>query len=62
MQETLTLYGKVSSARVNLVKSEALFVGEWRNHAVPSLPEGLEWGIKVQGVFLSRRAFTEKKV
>lgn len=43
-----------SSAQMNWVESEALFVGQWRDQAVPSLPGGLEWtkqGLKVFGVF-----------
>ena len=63
LQDTLSLYEKASSARVNWAKSEALLVGQWRDQTVPSLPGGLEWGkegLKVLGVFLGTEGFQNK--
>lgn len=53
--ESLELYGKASSAKVNWGKSEALQMGGWLDGAAPSLPQGLKWGrngLKVLGVFI----------
>ena len=63
LQDTLSLFEKASSARVNWAKSEALLVGQWRSQAVPSLPGGLEWGkegLKVLGLFLGTEGFQNK--
>ncbi|KAJ3608922.1 hypothetical protein NHX12_023450 [Muraenolepis orangiensis] len=59
-QDTLSLYERASSARVNWAKSSALLLGCWREQVVPSLPGGLQWeteGLKVLGVFLGTEAF-----
>uniref|UniRef100_H3BW47 Reverse transcriptase domain-containing protein n=1 Tax=Tetraodon nigroviridis TaxID=99883 RepID=H3BW47_TETNG len=63
LQDTLALYEKASSARVNWAKSEALLVGQWRGQVVPSLPGGLEWskdGLKILGVFLGTEKYQLK--
>ncbi|KAJ3581933.1 hypothetical protein NHX12_016070 [Muraenolepis orangiensis] len=60
LQDTLSLYERASSARVNWAKSSALLLGCWREQVVPSLPGGLQWeteGLKVLGVFLGTEAF-----
>ncbi|KAJ3605666.1 hypothetical protein NHX12_027711 [Muraenolepis orangiensis] len=60
LQDTLSLYERASSARVNWAKSSALLFGCWREQVVPSLPGGLQWeteGLKVLGVFLGTEAF-----
>lgn len=43
LQKPLVVYEKITSARVNWAKSEAL-LGQWRNRAVPIMLGGLEWG------------------
>ncbi|XP_041646439.1 DAB adaptor protein 1a [Cheilinus undulatus] len=63
LQDTLSLYERATSARVNWAKSEALLIGPWRDQAVPSLPGGLKWGkegLKVLGVFLGIEGFKAK--
>uniref|UniRef100_A0A8D3BRM1 Reverse transcriptase domain-containing protein n=1 Tax=Scophthalmus maximus TaxID=52904 RepID=A0A8D3BRM1_SCOMX len=63
VQDTLSLYERASSARVNWAKSEALWVGQGRDQVMPSLPGGLEWGqegLKVLGVFLGSEGFQKK--
>ncbi|KAJ3599422.1 hypothetical protein NHX12_033385 [Muraenolepis orangiensis] len=63
LQDTLSLYERASSARVNWAKSSALLLGRWREQVVPSLPGGLQWeteGLKVLGVFLGTEAFKAK--
>ncbi|KAJ3596708.1 hypothetical protein NHX12_003112 [Muraenolepis orangiensis] len=63
LQDTLSLYERASSARVNWAKSSALLLGCWREQVVPSLPGGLQWeteGLKVLGVFLGTEAFKAK--
>lgn len=60
LQDTLSLYEKATSARVNWTKSEALLLGQWRDQAVPSLPGGLELGregLRVLGVFFGNQGF-----
>ncbi|KAJ3586493.1 hypothetical protein NHX12_012891, partial [Muraenolepis orangiensis] len=42
LQDTLSLYERASSARVNWAKSSALLLGRWREQVVPSLPGGLQ--------------------
>lgn len=63
LTETLDLYQKVSSAKVNWGKSEALLVGQWADKGVPKLPGNLSWGrqgMKILGVFLGTEAFQSK--
>lgn len=63
LQDTLSLYERASTARVNWAKSEALLIGHWRDRAVPSLRGGLQWGkegLKVLGVFLGTEDFQGK--
>ncbi|KAJ3612006.1 hypothetical protein NHX12_020285 [Muraenolepis orangiensis] len=63
LQDTLSLYERASSAKVNWAKSSALLLGCWREQVVPSLPGGLQWeteGLKVLGVFLGTEAFKAK--
>ncbi|KAJ3583049.1 hypothetical protein NHX12_034517 [Muraenolepis orangiensis] len=61
LQDTLSLYKRASSARVNWAKSSALHLGGWREQVVPSLPGGLQWekeGLKV--FFLGTENFKAK--
>ena len=63
LQDSLAVYEKASSARVNWGKSEALQVGQWEGRAVPRLPTQLQWktgGLKVLGVFLGTEEFQGK--
>ncbi|XP_023193817.1 tyrosine-protein kinase SYK isoform X1 [Xiphophorus maculatus] len=56
------LFCKLSAARVNWVKSEALAIGSWFS-GLPQLPGGLKWkrgGLKYLGVYLGDED-TEKK-
>lgn len=62
LEDTLSLYERASSAKVNWGKS-ALLVGQWRGQVVPSLPGGLQWGtmgLKFLGVFLGSEGFEKK--
>ncbi|KAJ3602351.1 hypothetical protein NHX12_030109 [Muraenolepis orangiensis] len=55
LQDSLALYRKAASAKVNWEKSEAVLVGQWSVGNRPSLPGGLGWGnrgVKVLGVWL----------
>ncbi|KAJ3583936.1 hypothetical protein NHX12_015433 [Muraenolepis orangiensis] len=55
LQDSLALYRKAASAKVNWEKSEAVLVGQWGVGNRPSLPGGLGWGnrgLKVLGVWL----------
>ncbi|KAJ3582744.1 hypothetical protein NHX12_000281 [Muraenolepis orangiensis] len=55
LQDSLALYRKASSAKVNWEKSEAVLVGQWSVGNRPSLPGSLGWGnrgLKVLGVWL----------
>ena len=48
------IFGKISAAKVNWTKSEALAVGSW-SVGLPQLPRGLSWrrgGLKYLGVHL----------
>ena len=63
LKESLALYEKASSARVNWGKSEAVLVGQWRVGDIPSLPGGIRWGrrgIKVLGVQLGTDEFQKQ--
>ncbi|KAJ4942904.1 hypothetical protein JOQ06_005416, partial [Pogonophryne albipinna] len=63
LKESLALYEKASSARVNWGKSEAVLVGQWRVGDIPSLPGGIRWGrrgIKVLGVQLGTEEFQKQ--
>ncbi|KAJ3610843.1 hypothetical protein NHX12_022933 [Muraenolepis orangiensis] len=53
LQDTLSLYERASSARVNWAKSRALLLGRWREQVVPSLPGGLQW--ETEGLKMSYR-------
>ncbi|KAJ3599285.1 hypothetical protein NHX12_033248 [Muraenolepis orangiensis] len=55
LQDSLALYRKAASAKVNWEKSEAVLVGQWSVGNRPSLPGNLGWGnrgLKVLGVWL----------
>ncbi|KAJ4941430.1 hypothetical protein JOQ06_011309 [Pogonophryne albipinna] len=55
LQDSLALYRKAASAKVNWEKSEAVLVGQWSVGNRPSLPGNLSWGkkgLKVLGVWL----------
>lgn len=55
-------FKKISSAKVNWGKSEALLMGDW-DRSPPSLPEGLIWkkgGFKYLGIFLGNDDFGTK--
>ncbi|KAK5933249.1 hypothetical protein CgunFtcFv8_013744 [Champsocephalus gunnari] len=63
LKESLALYEKASSAKVNWGKSEAVLVGQWRVGDIPSLPGGIRWGrrgIKVLGVQLGTEEFQKQ--
>lgn len=63
LQDTLLVYEKATSPRVNWGKSEELLLGIWRDGTIPNLPGGLQWGrerLKVSGVFLSTEGYTLK--
>ncbi|KAJ3586646.1 hypothetical protein NHX12_013042 [Muraenolepis orangiensis] len=63
LQDTLSLYERASSARVNWAKSSALLLGHWRDQVVPCLPGGLQWekeGLKMLGVILGTEDFKAK--
>ncbi len=36
-------FGKMSSAKVNWTKIEAIVCGKWEGKCLPNLPAGLEW-------------------
>ena len=66
LQTCLEVYEKASNAKVNLEKSEGLWVGSWRNRI--DNPLGIKWnstGLKILGVYLGntdtyyRRNWTE---
>ena len=53
--DSLEIYGRASSAKVNWGKSQALQVGQWADKVMPKLPGNLSWGkqgMNVLGVFL----------
>ena len=53
--DSLEIYGRASSAKVNWGKSQALQVGQWADKVMPKLPGNLSWGkqgMEVLGVFL----------
>lgn len=55
-------FKKLSSAKVNWAKSEALLIGDW-NRGLPNLPGGLIWkkgGLKYLGVFLGNDDFVQR--
>ncbi|KAF7642537.1 hypothetical protein LDENG_00256290 [Lucifuga dentata] len=63
LRDSLGLYERASSARVNWGKSEAFQVGRWEEEAVPALPGGLRWGnrgLKVLGVYLATEGFQQQ--
>ena len=58
----VTDFGRLSSARVNWGKSEALAVGSWLS-GLPSLPAGMTWkrdGLKYLGIYLGAKEITKK--
>uniref|UniRef100_A0A3Q3F5N5 Reverse transcriptase domain-containing protein n=2 Tax=Labrus bergylta TaxID=56723 RepID=A0A3Q3F5N5_9LABR len=62
LKETVILFGSISSAKVNWLKSEAVMVGEKLRGRL-SLPGGLFWksgGFKYLGVFLGNETFVSK--
>lgn len=56
----LPLYEKASSVRVNWAKSGALLLGQWRDQAVATLPEGGREGLELLGVFWGTEGFKLK--
>lgn len=59
--ENLKCYGRVSSAKINWTKSEALWCGSERSN-VPQLPNNVTWrkyGFKFLGVFLGSETYKE---
>ena len=61
--DSLEIYGRASSAKVNWGKSQALQVGQWADKVMPKLPGNLSWGkqgMKVLGVFLGTDEFQRK--
>ena len=42
LKESIRLYGRASSAKVNWAKCEALYCGKG-NSGMPTLPSGLQW-------------------
>ena len=60
LKESLALYGRASSARVNWEKGEACLVGQWSLGNIPCLPGNLRWGrrgMKILGVHLRSEDF-----
>uniref|UniRef100_A0A8C1S2L1 Reverse transcriptase domain-containing protein n=1 Tax=Cyprinus carpio TaxID=7962 RepID=A0A8C1S2L1_CYPCA len=56
-------FGKMSSAKVNWIKSEAIVCGKWEGRCFPKLPGGLEWkksGFKYLGVYLGDDSMMQK--
>ena len=63
LTESLTLYQKASSAKVNWDKSEALLIGQWTDRQTPKLPGDLGWGrqgLRVLGVSLGTEEYERK--
>ena len=63
MADSLEVYQKASSAKVNWEKSGALQLGNWGGGTAPSLPGGLRWereGFKCLGVFLGTEEFQKR--
>ena len=61
--DSLEIYGRASSAKVNWGKSQALQVGQWADKVMPKLPGNLSWGkqgMKVLGDFLGTDGFQKK--
>ena len=44
LKDSLVLYERAASARVNWEKSEAVLVGQWSAGNTPSLPGNIRWG------------------
>lgn len=62
LKESISLYGRASSAKVNWAKCEALYCGT-ANSRMPTLPSGLQWktnGMKVLGVYLGDPDFEKQ--
>ncbi len=60
---TIDDFGKLSSAKVNWTKSEAIVCGTWEGKCLPNLPAGLEWkknGFKYLGVYLGHDSILQK--
>ena len=60
LNESLALYAKASSARVNWGKSGACLVGKWSLESIPGLPGNLKWGkggAEILGVYLGTEDF-----
>ena len=63
LTESLTLYQKASSAKVNRDKSEALLIGQWTDRQTPKLPGDLGWGrqgLRVLGVSLGTEEYERR--
>lgn len=60
LSESLNMYEKASSAKVNWDISEALLVGNWCIENSPTLPGNMCWGrngIKTLGLFIGNEQF-----
>ena len=63
LTESLKIYQKASSAKINWDKSEALLIRHWTDRQTPKLPGDLGWGrqgLKVLGVFLGTEEYERK--
>jgi len=63
LQVIIEEFGKLSSAKVNWFKSEAIVGGKWEGRGFPKLPGGLEWkkgGFKYLGVYLGDDSMMQK--
>ncbi len=62
LMSVLDDFNKLSSAKINWAKSEALLIGDWKR-VLFSLPPGLVWkrgGFKYLGVFLGDEVTVQK--
>ncbi len=63
LTESLNVYEKASSARVNWDKSEGFIMGNWQEEPPPVLPGGVKWGkegLKILGVYLGKERYQQK--
>ncbi|MBN3285380.1 YTX2 protein, partial [Polyodon spathula] len=63
LRDSLDIFQKASSAKVNWGKCSTFLSGEWRGAGPPTLPQPLRWGgigIKVLGVYLGERQYEFK--
>jgi len=60
LSDTLSVYEKASTAKVNWDKSEALWVGQGTSENLPLLSKDLKWkseGFKILGIFFGSNEF-----